>query len=74
MPAPPPRHLRTRPRRLSVPLRWLVLAALALPLAAGVAGPGRQEAAAASGSPAAVGVRFAPAQKATHVVLRRRGQ
>ena len=62
MPAPPPRHLRTRPRRLSVPLRWLVLAALTLPLDAGVAGPGRQEAAAAPGSPAAVAVRFALAQ------------
>jgi hypothetical protein len=62
VPAPPPRHLRPRPRRPSVPLRWLVLAALTLPLAAGVAGPGRQEAAAAPGSPAAVAVRFALAQ------------
>jgi NlpC/P60 family/Putative peptidoglycan binding domain len=62
MPAPPPRHLRARPRRLAVPLRWLVLAALAVPLLAGVAGPGEQTAAAAPGSPAAVAVRFALAQ------------
>jgi NlpC/P60 family/Putative peptidoglycan binding domain len=62
MPAPPPRHLRARPRRLAVPLRWMVLAALTLPLLAGVAGPGEQTAEAAPGSPAAVAVRFALAQ------------
>jgi hypothetical protein len=64
MPAclPPPRHPRARPRRLAVPLRWLVLAALAVPLATEVTGIGRQEAAAAPGSPAAVAVRFALAQ------------
>jgi hypothetical protein len=64
MPAPPPRHLRTRPRRLSVPLRWLLLAALTVPLVAGVAvaGPGERPAQAASGSPAAAAVRYALAQ------------
>ena len=62
MPAPPPRHLRARPPRLAVPLRWMVLAALTLPLLAGVAGPGEQTAEAAPGSPAAVAVRFALAQ------------
>jgi NlpC/P60 family/Putative peptidoglycan binding domain len=62
MPAPPPRHLRARPRRLSVPLRWLLLAALTVPLLAGVGGFGERTAAAAAGSPAAVAVRFALAQ------------
>jgi NlpC/P60 family/Putative peptidoglycan binding domain len=62
MPAPPPRHLRARPRRLSVPLRWLLLAALTLPLLAGVGGVGQRTAAAAPGSPAAVAVRFALGQ------------
>jgi len=62
MPAPPPRHLRARPRRLSVPLRWLLLAALAVPLAVGVAGPGERPAAAAPRSPAATAVRYALAQ------------
>jgi hypothetical protein len=62
MPAPPPRHLRTRPRRLAVPLRWLLLAALLLPLVTGLAGVGEPTAEAAPGSPAAVAVRFALAQ------------
>jgi NlpC/P60 family/Putative peptidoglycan binding domain len=62
MPAPPPRHLRARPRRLSVPLRWLVLGALTVPLVAGAAGVGPRTAQAAPGSPAAVAVRFALAQ------------
>jgi hypothetical protein len=38
MPAPPPRHLRARPRRLTTPLRWLLLAAMTVPLVAGLAG------------------------------------
>jgi hypothetical protein len=66
MPAPPPRHLRARPRRLSTPLRWLLTLALLTPLVAGVAGiAGVAEtpaAVAAPGSPAAVAVRFALAQ------------
>jgi peptidoglycan hydrolase-like protein with peptidoglycan-binding domain len=62
MPAPPPRHLRARPRRLLLPLRWLLLAALAVPLVVGVAGVGQRTAAAATGSPAAVAVRFALSQ------------
>jgi hypothetical protein len=64
MPAslPPPRHLRARPRRLAVPVRWLLLAALLVPLLTDVAGIGRQAAEAAPGSPAAVAVRFALAQ------------
>jgi NlpC/P60 family/Putative peptidoglycan binding domain len=62
MPAPPPRHLRARPRRHSAPLRWLLLAALTAPLVAGVAGVGQRTATAAPGSPAAVAVRFALAQ------------
>jgi hypothetical protein len=62
MPAPPPRHLRARPRRLAVPLRWLLLAALLVPLVTGVAGVGEPTAEAAPGSPAAVAVRFALAQ------------
>ena len=66
MPAPPPRHLRARPRRLSTPLRWLLSLALLTPLVAGVAGiAGVAEtpaAVAAPGSPAAVAVRFALAQ------------
>ena len=66
MPAPPPRHLRARPRRLSTPLRWLLSLALLTPLVAGVAGiAGVAEtpaAGAAPGSPAAVAVRFALAQ------------
>jgi len=62
MPAPPPRHLRARPRRLSAPLRWLLLAALVVPLAAGLAGPGQRLAAATPGSPAATAIRYALAQ------------
>jgi hypothetical protein len=62
MPAPPPRHLRARPRPLSVPLRWLLLAAFTVPLLAGVGGVGERTAEAAPGSPAAVAVRFALAQ------------
>ena len=66
MPAPPPRHLRARSRRLSTPLRWLLSLALLTPLVAGVAGitgVGRTPtAAAAPGSPAAVAVRYALAQ------------
>jgi hypothetical protein len=62
MPAPPPRHLHARPRRLSVPLRWLLLAALTVPLVAGVGGVGERTAGAATGSPAAVAARFALAQ------------
>jgi NlpC/P60 family/Putative peptidoglycan binding domain len=62
MPAPPPRHLRPRTRRRSALLRWLVLAALTVPMAAGVFGAGQRTAAAAPGSPAAVAVRFALAQ------------
>jgi hypothetical protein len=62
MPAPPPRHLRARPRRLSAPLRWLLLAALVVPLAAGLAGPGQRPAAATPGSPAATAIRYALAQ------------
>ena len=60
MPAPPPRHPGARPRRLSAPLRWLLLAALTVPLVAGLAGPGQRPAAAAAGSPAAI--RYALAQ------------
>jgi hypothetical protein len=57
MPAPPPRHLRARPRRLSTPLCWLLSLALLTPLVAGVAGiTGVAE------TPAAVAVRFALAQ------------
>jgi hypothetical protein len=62
MPAPPPRPLRARPRRLSAPLRWLLLAALTVPLVVGLAGPGQRPAAAAPGSPAATAVRYALAQ------------
>jgi hypothetical protein len=62
MPAPPPRHLRARPRRRSLPLRWLLPAALIAPLVAGAAGVGQPTAEAATGSPAAVAVRFALAQ------------
>jgi hypothetical protein len=63
MPAPPPRHLRARPRRRAAPLRWLLLTALLLPIVAGVASLGGQPAAeAATGSPAAVAVKFATAQ------------
>jgi cell wall-associated NlpC family hydrolase len=62
MPAPLPRHLRARPRRLSAPLRWLLLAALTVPLVAGLAGPGQRPAAAAAGSPAATAIRYALAQ------------
>jgi NlpC/P60 family protein/putative peptidoglycan binding protein len=61
MPAPPPRHLRPRPPP-SVPLRWLLLLALTAPLVAGVAGVGQGTAEAATGSPAAVAVRFALGQ------------
>jgi hypothetical protein len=62
MPAPPPRHLRARPRRRSLPLRWLLPAALIAPLVAGAAVVGQPTAEAATGSPAAVAVRFALAQ------------
>src|SRR5215216_6111991 len=62
MPAPPPRHLRARPRRLSAPRRWLLLASLVVPLAAGLAGPGQRPAAATPGSPAATAIRYALAQ------------
>jgi peptidoglycan hydrolase-like protein with peptidoglycan-binding domain len=62
MPAPPPRHLRTRPPRLSAPLRWLLLAALAVPLAVGTTAIGQPRAEAAPSSPAATAVRYALAQ------------
>jgi NlpC/P60 family/Putative peptidoglycan binding domain len=62
MPAPPPCHLRARPRRLSAPLRWLLLAALTVPLVAGLAGPGQRPAAAAPGSTAATAIRYTLAQ------------
>ncbi|HEV2870378.1 MAG TPA: C40 family peptidase, partial [Actinomycetota bacterium] len=62
MSAPPPRHLRARPRRLTTPLRWLLLLALVAPLAAGLSGIGQRTAGASSGSSAAVAVRFALAQ------------
>ena len=73
---PPPRHLRGRPRhlrnrhprhlragrrRLRAPLRWLVLAALAAPMLAGLAS-GQPTAAAAPASPAAAAVRYALGQ------------
>jgi hypothetical protein len=59
---PAPRHLRARPRRRSSAVRWLLLLALTAPLAAGLTGLGDRPAGAASGSPAAVAVRFALAQ------------
>ena len=63
MPAPPPRHLRARPRRLAAPLRWLLLTALLVPLVAGLTTVGTQPVAeAATGSPAAVAVKFAISQ------------
>jgi cell wall-associated NlpC family hydrolase len=62
MPAPPPRHLRARPRRLAAPLRWLLLTALLVPLLTELTGVGRQTAEAAPGSPAAVAVKFAISQ------------
>ena len=66
MPAPPPRHLRARSRRLSTPLRWLLSLTLMTPLVAGLASASgitrTPEAAAAPGSSAAVAVRFALAQ------------
>jgi cell wall-associated NlpC family hydrolase len=63
MPAPPPRHLRARPRRLATPLRWLLLTALTVPLVTGQTSIGTQPAAeAAPRSPAAVAVKFATAQ------------
>jgi len=66
MPAPPPRHLRARSRRLSTPLRWLLSLALLTPLVAGLAGASgvsRTPAAqAAPGSSAGTAVRFALAQ------------
>jgi hypothetical protein len=66
MPAPPPRHLRARSRRLSTPLRWLLSLALLTPLVAGLAGAAgisrTPAAVAAPGSSAAVAVRFALAQ------------
>src|SRR5829696_1945920 len=63
MPAPPPRHLRARPRRLAAPLRWLLLTALLVPLVAGLTSVGTQPTAeAAPGSPAAVAVKFAISQ------------
>jgi hypothetical protein len=61
-PPPPPRHLRHRPRRLSVPVRWLLALALTAPLAAGLAGVGQPTAGAATLSPAAAAVRFALGQ------------
>ena len=58
MPAPPPRHLRARPRRLATPLRWLLVTALLVPLIAGLTTIGTQPVAeAAPGSPAAVASR-----------------
>ena len=62
MPAPPSRHLRARPRRLAAPLRWLLLTALLVTLLSEVTGIGRQTAEAATGSPAAVAVKFAISQ------------
>jgi NlpC/P60 family/Putative peptidoglycan binding domain len=62
MPAPPPRHLRASPRRLSIPLPWLLLLALTAPLVVSVAGIGQRTAEAAPGAAAAVAVRFALAQ------------
>jgi peptidoglycan hydrolase-like protein with peptidoglycan-binding domain len=71
MPAPPPRHLRAWPRRPVVPLRWLLLAALALPPVAGVAGVGQRTAAAQPGSPAAVAVQLGERSNAVAAVQRR---
>jgi len=66
MPAPPPRHLRARSRRLSTPLRWLLSLALLTPLVAGLAGASGVSrtpvAQAAPGSSAGAAVRFALAQ------------
>jgi hypothetical protein len=62
MPAPPPRHLPARRPRLSTPTRWLLPLILVAPLVAGLAGVGQGTAQAATGSPAAVAVRFALAQ------------
>jgi hypothetical protein len=69
MPAPPPRHLRGHPRHLrarrptaTIAAGWLLPLAVVVPLVAGLAGIGQQQAAAAPGSPAAVAVRFALAQ------------
>jgi hypothetical protein len=56
------RHLRARPRRPSLPLRWLLLTALTVPLVAGVTGVGKRRAEAAPGSPEAVAVRSALGQ------------
>jgi cell wall-associated NlpC family hydrolase len=56
-----PRHLRTGGRRLSAPLHWLVLAALAAPMVAGLA-TGERTAEAAPSSPAAAAVRYALGQ------------
>ena len=58
---PAPLFLRARSRRGGA-ARWLLLLALAAPLAAGVAGVGDRQAGATSGSPAAVAVRFALGQ------------
>src|SRR5215207_9547680 len=66
MPAPPPRHLRARSRRLSTPLHWLLSLALLTPLVAGLAGASgvasTPAAQAAPGSSAGAAVRFALAQ------------
>ena len=66
MSAPPSRHLRVRSRRLSAPLRWLLMLALLTPLVAGLTGvtwvTKTPTAATAPGSSAAVAVRFALAQ------------
>jgi cell wall-associated NlpC family hydrolase len=59
---PAPRHLRTRPHRLPGALHWLLLLALAAPLAVAAAGLGERPANATVGSPAAVAVNFALGQ------------
>jgi peptidoglycan hydrolase-like protein with peptidoglycan-binding domain len=56
-----PRHLRPRRRRPPAPLHWLVLAALAAPMLAGLAS-GQRTAEAAPASPAAAAVRYALGQ------------
>jgi cell wall-associated NlpC family hydrolase len=57
-----PRHLRPQRRRRPAPLHWLILAALAAPMLAGLAGAGQRTAEAAPSSPAAAAVRYALAQ------------
>jgi peptidoglycan hydrolase-like protein with peptidoglycan-binding domain len=59
---PAARHLRRRPRRLPGALHWLLLLALAAPLAVAAAGLGGRPANATVGSPAAAAVRFALGQ------------